>query len=92
MASFNKIILIGNLVADPELKQTNSGINYCSFSIAVNRRFTKSVKPPSRNISPLTATSSPAAIASLTSSCEGLCEAEPTPAEPSACAASSRLT
>jgi single-strand DNA-binding protein len=41
MASFNKIILIGNLVADPELKQTNTGISYCSFSIAVGRRFTK---------------------------------------------------
>lgn len=41
MASFNKIILIGNLVADPELKQTNTGISYCSFSIAVSRRFTK---------------------------------------------------
>ncbi len=41
MASFNKIILIGNLVADPELKQTNAGINYCSFSIAVARRFSK---------------------------------------------------
>lgn len=46
MASFNKIILIGNLVADPELKQTNSGINYCSFSIAVNRRFTKQGEQP----------------------------------------------
>ncbi len=41
MASFNKIILIGNLVADPELKQTNSGVSYCSFRIAVNRRFSK---------------------------------------------------
>ncbi len=41
MASFNKIILIGNLVADPELKQTNTGISYCSFRIAVSRRFSK---------------------------------------------------
>ena len=41
MASFNKIILIGNLVADPELKQTNTGVSYCSFSIAVSRRFSK---------------------------------------------------
>ena len=39
MASFNKVILIGNLTADPELKQTASGISVCSFSIAVNRRF-----------------------------------------------------
>ena len=41
MASFNKVILIGNMTADPELKQTASGLSVCSFSIAVNRRFTK---------------------------------------------------
>ena len=42
MASFNKVILIGNMTADPELKQTASGTSVCSFSIAVNRRFAKS--------------------------------------------------
>ncbi len=42
MASFNKVILIGNMTADPELKQTAGGISVCSFSIAVNRRFAKS--------------------------------------------------
>ncbi len=42
MASFNKVILIGNLVADPELKQTQSGIAVTSFRIAVGRRFAKS--------------------------------------------------
>ena len=36
---FNKAILIGRLTADPELKQTQSGISVCSFSIAVDRRF-----------------------------------------------------
>ena len=41
MASFNKVILIGNMTADPELKQTASGVSVCSFSIAVNRRFAK---------------------------------------------------
>ena len=41
MASFNKVILIGNMTADPELKQTAAGISVCSFSIAINRRFTK---------------------------------------------------
>ena len=41
MASFNKVILVGNMTADPELKQTTSGTSVCSFSIAVNRRFTK---------------------------------------------------
>ena len=39
MASFNKVILIGNMTADPELKQTRGGLSVCSFSIAVNRRF-----------------------------------------------------
>lgn len=41
MASFNKVILIGNMTADPELKQTSSGISVCSFSIAVNRKYNK---------------------------------------------------
>lgn len=39
MASFNKVILIGNLTADPELKQTVSGTSVCTFTLAVNRRF-----------------------------------------------------
>lgn len=41
MASFNKVILIGNMTADPELKKTPSGVSVTSFSIAVNRRFAK---------------------------------------------------
>lgn len=41
MASFNKVILVGHLTADPELKQTTSGTAVCSFSIGVNRRFAK---------------------------------------------------
>ncbi len=41
MASFNKVILMGNMTADPELKQTTSGISVCSFTIAVNRRGAK---------------------------------------------------
>ncbi len=39
MASLNKVILIGNLTADPELKQTPNGVSVTSFSIAVQRRF-----------------------------------------------------
>ncbi|MDR0840135.1 MAG: single-stranded DNA-binding protein [Christensenellaceae bacterium] len=35
----NKVILIGNLTRDPEIRATGSGTNVCSFSIAVNRRF-----------------------------------------------------
>ena len=41
MASFNKVILVGNMTADPELKQTTGGVSVCSFSIAVNRRFAR---------------------------------------------------
>lgn len=41
MASFNKVILIGNMTSDPELKQTQGGISVCSFSIAVNRKYNK---------------------------------------------------
>ncbi len=41
MASFNKVILVGNMTADPELKQTQSGVSVCSFSIAVQRRFSR---------------------------------------------------
>jgi len=36
---FNKAILIGRLTADPELKQTPSGIYLVNFRIAVDRRF-----------------------------------------------------
>ena len=41
MADLNKVILMGHMTADPELKQTASGISVCSFSIGVNRRFSK---------------------------------------------------
>jgi len=33
-----KIVLIGNLTRDPELRTTQSGISVCTFSVAVNRR------------------------------------------------------
>ena len=38
--NLNKVILAGRITADPELKQTQSGISVVSFTIAVNRRFT----------------------------------------------------
>ena len=41
MAAFNKVILIGHLTADPELKQTQSGIAVATFKIAVNRRYSR---------------------------------------------------
>lgn len=41
MASLNKVILIGNMTAEPEVKQTQSGLAVVSFTIAVNRRVSK---------------------------------------------------
>ena len=41
MANFNKVILVGRLTADPELKQTQGGNLVTSFSIAVNRKVGK---------------------------------------------------
>lgn len=41
MASFNKVVLIGNITADLELKSTTSGVSVCTFNIAVNRRYSK---------------------------------------------------
>lgn len=35
----NKVIIMGRLTADPELRQTQSGIASCRFTVAVNRRF-----------------------------------------------------
>lgn len=34
----NKVILIGNLASDPELKRTAGDISVCSFRLAVQRR------------------------------------------------------
>ena len=37
----NKVILIGRLTANPEIKQTQSGISVCRFNIAVSRPYQK---------------------------------------------------
>ncbi len=37
----NKVILMGRLVADPELRQTTAGVPSCRFRIAVNRPYNK---------------------------------------------------
>jgi single-strand DNA-binding protein len=34
---FNKVVLMGNLTRDPELRNTPSGQSVCGFSLAVNR-------------------------------------------------------
>lgn len=35
----NKVFLMGRLTADPELRQTQSGVASCRFTVAVNRNF-----------------------------------------------------
>jgi len=40
MASFNKVILVGNLTRDLELRYTNSGTAICRLGLAVSRRYT----------------------------------------------------
>lgn len=42
MANFNKVILMGNLTRDPELRVTPKGTSVCAFGMAVNRVFRSS--------------------------------------------------
>jgi len=39
MASLNKVLLIGNLTRDPELRQIAGGQSVCKLGLATNRRF-----------------------------------------------------
>lgn len=38
---YNRVILMGRIVADPELRQTQSGVSMCRIRIAVDRGFAK---------------------------------------------------
>lgn len=38
---YNRIILMGRLTKDPELKTTQSGVTMCRFSVAVDRAYSK---------------------------------------------------
>jgi single-strand DNA-binding protein len=40
MPSFNKVILLGNLTRDPEVRYTPKGSAVCDLGIAVNRQYT----------------------------------------------------
>ncbi|MBA2742861.1 MAG: single-stranded DNA-binding protein [Chthoniobacterales bacterium] len=39
MASFNKVILVGNLTRDPEVRYTPKGSAVCDLALAVNRQY-----------------------------------------------------
>ena len=45
--SLNRVIMIGRLTRDPELKQTSGGKNLCSFAIAVDKRMKPTDGSPS---------------------------------------------
>jgi single-strand DNA-binding protein len=44
-AAFNKVVLLGNLTRDPDLKVTRNGIPVCEFGLAVNRTRSKDDAP-----------------------------------------------
>lgn len=46
MAALNKVILIGHLTANPELKNTPGGVSVTSFSIGVTRKYTRAGEQP----------------------------------------------
>ena len=43
--AFNKVILVGNLTEEPQLKATPSGVAVVSFRIAVSRKFKSEGQP-----------------------------------------------
>ena len=40
--NLNKVVLAGRLTADVELKQKPSGVSVCSFTLAINRKYSAS--------------------------------------------------
>jgi len=45
MPSYNKVILIGNLTQDPELRYTSGGTAVGSLTLAVNRKYIQNNEP-----------------------------------------------
>ncbi|MCX7991611.1 MAG: single-stranded DNA-binding protein [Proteobacteria bacterium] len=39
MASYNKVLLMGNLTADPQLKHNPSGLAVANFTLAINSKY-----------------------------------------------------
>lgn len=51
----NRLIIIGNLTRDPELRTTQSGVQVCSFTVAVNRKKTANQQQPESDFFRVTA-------------------------------------
>lgn len=41
----NRLTIIGNLTRDPETGTTEGGVNWCRFTVAVNRKYKKEGQP-----------------------------------------------
>jgi single-strand DNA-binding protein len=41
MASYNRVVLAGNITRDPEIRFTGAGVPVCSFGLAVDRARSK---------------------------------------------------
>jgi len=50
MANFNKVILMGNLTRDPEIRYTPKGTAIARLSLAVNRRYTTETGEPREEV------------------------------------------
>ena len=48
MANINRVVLVGNLTRDPELKSLPSGTAVCDLRLAVNHRRSTSKATPLR--------------------------------------------
>jgi len=46
MASFNKVVLVGNLTRDPETSTTNNGLAICKFGLASTRKYKTAAGDP----------------------------------------------
>lgn len=51
----NKVILMGRLTQDPEMRQTTTGKSVCSFRLAVNRRFSRQGEQDQADFFPVSA-------------------------------------
>ena len=51
----NKLMIIGNLTRDPELRTTSAGVSVCSFTVAVNRKKTQNNQEPGADYFKVTA-------------------------------------
>lgn len=54
MLSLNKVLLIGHLTRDPELRYTPSGAAVANLGLAVNRRYTNGSGEPKEDVAFLT--------------------------------------